>query len=224
MKLTTEQIEYVSNYVKSFDIKWYELQVEFTDHMVNSMEEIWEKDPELTFHQVKQYAEDRFGRNGFNAIEEDRTQILRKEFRKAQWNVISEYLKFPKIIVGILLALLIFKASFYFDEPDKFVRNLFGLLAILFIPAFYSFYTNRKIKGKRFLELNISHITFTGIFGFMYWIIYLLNSCKESVQRHPILILPFCCALILGILFLMTGIHLQRKTIVNVKKQYQLIL
>lgn len=49
MKLTTEQIEYVSNYVKSFDIKWYELQVELTDHMVNSMEEIWEKDPELTF-------------------------------------------------------------------------------------------------------------------------------------------------------------------------------
>ena len=49
MKLTAEQIEYVSNYVKSFDIKWYELQVELTDHMVNSMEEIWVKDPELTF-------------------------------------------------------------------------------------------------------------------------------------------------------------------------------
>jgi hypothetical protein len=44
MKLTTEQIQYISNYVNSFDIKWYELQ-ELTDHMVNSMEEIWEKDP-----------------------------------------------------------------------------------------------------------------------------------------------------------------------------------
>jgi len=40
MKLTTEQIEYVFNYVKSFDIKWYKLQVEFTDHMATSMEEI----------------------------------------------------------------------------------------------------------------------------------------------------------------------------------------
>ena len=49
MKLTAEQIDYLSNYVKSFDIKWYELQVELTDHMVISMEEIWVKDPELTF-------------------------------------------------------------------------------------------------------------------------------------------------------------------------------
>jgi hypothetical protein len=43
-----------------------------------------EKDPELTFHQVKYYAEDKFGRNGFKAIEEERTQILRKEFKRAQ--------------------------------------------------------------------------------------------------------------------------------------------
>jgi hypothetical protein len=27
--------------------------------------------PELSFHQVKQYAEDKFGRNGFKAIEEE---------------------------------------------------------------------------------------------------------------------------------------------------------
>jgi hypothetical protein len=33
MKLT-EQIEYVENYIISKDIKWYELQVELTDHMV----------------------------------------------------------------------------------------------------------------------------------------------------------------------------------------------
>ena len=222
MKLTTEQIEYVANYIKSFDIKWYELQVELTDHMVNSMEEIWEKDPELTFHQVKQYAENSFGRNGFKAIEEDRIQILRKEFRKAQWKMITEYLKFPKIIISILSVLLIFKGSFYFNEPVQFVGNLFVLLAILFVPAFYSFYANRKIKGKRFLELNISHSTFTGISVFMYWIMYLLNTFKESVQTHPIIILPFCFAWVMGILFLFTGHHLQKETIINVKKQYQL--
>jgi hypothetical protein len=42
MKLTTEQIE-CFDYVASHDIKWYELQVELTDHMVTSMEEFWEK-------------------------------------------------------------------------------------------------------------------------------------------------------------------------------------
>jgi hypothetical protein len=43
MKLTTEQIEYVENYIISKDIKWYELQVELTDHMVTSMEVLGKK-------------------------------------------------------------------------------------------------------------------------------------------------------------------------------------
>jgi hypothetical protein len=222
MKLTTEQIDYVENYIISKDIKYYELQIELTDHMVTSMEEFWKKDPELTFHQVKYYAEDKFGRNGFKAIEEERTQILRKEFKRVQLKMIAEYVKFPKIILGILLAFLAFKASFYFDEPVNFVTKLFGLLAILGIPALYSFYTNSKINGKRFLELNISHSTFTGIFVLMYWLMYLLNSFKESVKLQPILILAVCCLWVVGILFLITGIHLQKKTIENIKKQYQL--
>jgi hypothetical protein len=197
MKLTNQQIEYVENYIISKDIKYYELQIELTDHMVTSMEEFWKKDPELTFHQVKYYAEDKL-------------------------KMVAEYFKFPKIILSILLAFLAFKASFYFDEPVNFVAKLFALLVILVTPALYSFYTNRKINGKRFLQLNISHSTFTGIFGLMYWILFPLNYFKDSVQSRPILILPFCCLWVLGILFLITGIHLQKKTIMNIKRQYQL--
>jgi hypothetical protein len=39
MKLTNQQIQYISDYIASQDIKWYELQVELTDHMISSMEE-----------------------------------------------------------------------------------------------------------------------------------------------------------------------------------------
>jgi hypothetical protein len=70
MQLTNQQIEYVENYIISKDIKWYELQVELTDHMI----QVWRNfglKTELTFHQVKHYAEDKFGRNGFKAIEKN---------------------------------------------------------------------------------------------------------------------------------------------------------
>ena len=79
MKLTTEQINYIENYIQSFDIKWYEIQVELTDHMISIMEEIWEQDPELTFHQVKHQAEQRFGRGYFKSIVAERKTILQKE-------------------------------------------------------------------------------------------------------------------------------------------------
>jgi DNA polymerase/3'-5' exonuclease PolX len=74
MKLTTEQIEYVENYI----IKWYELQVELTDHMVTSMEGFGKKS-ELAFHQVKQYAENIFvGDSSFKSIEKQRKRILKR--------------------------------------------------------------------------------------------------------------------------------------------------
>ena len=75
------------------------------------MEEFWKADPELTFHQVKHYAEERFGRNGFKAIEEERTQILRKEFKRMQWKMIAEYLKFPKIFASALALIIVYKSS-----------------------------------------------------------------------------------------------------------------
>jgi hypothetical protein len=43
--------------MQSFDIKWYELEVELTDHFVSDYRRT--KSPELTFI-AKQYAENRF--------------------------------------------------------------------------------------------------------------------------------------------------------------------
>jgi hypothetical protein len=100
MKLSTEQIGHVSNYIESFDIKWYEIQVELTDHFVLIMEEIWNEDKELTFHQVKYIAEERFGRGYFHKIVEQRRKILQRELNRSQLKMVGEYLKFPKIVLS----------------------------------------------------------------------------------------------------------------------------
>ena len=92
-KLTAEQIGYVSTYIQSFDIKWFELQVELTDHFVSIMEEIWIQDPELTFHQVKQIAEQRFGRNYFKEVEKKRKMILQKEYNRQMRKTVTDFLK-----------------------------------------------------------------------------------------------------------------------------------
>ncbi len=221
MKLTTEQIEYVSNYVKSFDIKWYELQVELTDHMVNSMEEIWEKDPGLTFHQVKQYAENHFGRNGFKAIEKERTEILRKEYNRIQRKMITEYLKFPKIFGSILLGFLAYQVSFYFEKPHEFIFRLNLLLFAISIPFMYSWIKNQKINGKRFLAINGQNF-YVSVILFPQFGINLANGFKEEIQQNHLLLIPFICVWVLGVLFSITGLHINNKIVAKIKKQYQL--
>ena len=218
MKLTTEQIEYVASYIKSFDIKWYELQVELTDHMLNSMEEIWEKDPELTFHQVKYRAEQGFRRNYFSEVQKERKMILQKEYNRQMRKMAADFLKFPKIIGSILLGILIYQVSFYFENPSKYITGLFGLLYLFLIPILFGLFKNRKINGERFLAVEISFGLASGcpLFG------SLAGFIKDLVKDYPMLIIPFICLWVVIFLWCITGIHLANKVVSNIKKQYQL--
>jgi hypothetical protein len=218
MKLTTEQIGYVSNYIQSFDIKWYEIQVELTDHFVSIMEEIWDEDPQLTFHQVKYRAEERFGKNYFKKVEKERKMILQKEYNRQMRKSVADFLKFPKIIGSILLGILIYTVSFYFENPHKYVAGLFGLLYLFSIPMFYRWFKNRKINGERFLAVEISFGLASGcpIFG------SLAGFIKDLVKDYPTLIIPFICLWVVVFLWCITGIHLTNKVVSNIKNQYKL--
>lgn len=218
MKLSIEQIEYVSNYIQSFDIKWYELQVELTDHFVSIMEEIWNEDPQLSFHQVKYRAEQLFGRNYFKDVEKERKMILQKEYNRQMRKMVADFLKFPKIIGSILLGFLAYQVSFYFENPHKYIAGLFGLLFLFSIPINYVWFKNRKINGNRFLAIEIS-------FGLAAGLPLLGSSAsfiKDLVKENPMLIIPFIGLWVVIFLFCITGIHLTNKVVSNIKKQYQL--
>jgi len=221
MKLAPEQIEYVSNYIQSFDIKFYELQVELTDHFVLIMEEIWSEDPELTFHQVKYRAEQRFGRGYFKEIEVKRAKVLRKEYKRIQLKMVAEYLKFPKIIMSILLVIVVYRISFYFENLQKYVAVLFGFLFVFSLPMLYLWVKYRIIDGKRFLAIDYSS-AYLGLMIFPQLGINLSNLFKDEIQQNHLLAFPFIFLWTLGVLFCITGLHLYRKNVNNVKKQYQL--
>lgn len=219
MKLTAEQINYIENYIQSFDIKWYEIQVELTDHMVAIMEEIWEHDPELTFHQVKHQAEQRFGRGYFKSIVAERKTILQKEYNRQQRKMVAEFLKFPKIIASILLGVVVYQVSFYFENPAKYVAGLFGLLFLFSVPMFYSWIKNRKLNGKHFLAIDFSSsmVSSGPMLG-----ISLAKFTKQGVDYNSNLLLPFIALWVLLFLICITGIHIQTTILKTIKKQYQL--
>jgi hypothetical protein len=222
-KLTAEQVEYVFNYVASKDIKWYELQVELTDHFVSRMEEFWAKDPELTFHQVKQYAENEFGRNGFKAIEEERTQILQKEYKNRQLKMVVEYFKFPKIMGSILLVFLTYKSSFYFDNPHRYFLALFILLVMFCIPSINYWLKNKKNQGIRFLAIEKPYSYLASLsLGFSNLGGSFSNLFREEIQNNYIVLFVFSCFWVLGFLCCITRMHLNNKIIADIKKQYQL--
>jgi len=222
MKLAPEQIEYVSNYIQSFDIKFYELQVELTDHFVLIMEEIWSEDPELTFHQVKYRAEQRFGRGYFKEIEVKRAKVLRKEYKRIQLKMVAEYLKFPKIIMSILLVIVVYRISFYFEDISLYIRILFGILLAGSSVSIFNWFRYRKINGNRFLAIQTAYSMNNGGILISYWVMISSNSFKENFHENHLKFIPICCIWVFGVLLIITGRHITNKVISNVKKQYQL--
>jgi hypothetical protein len=222
MKLTNQQIEYVENYILSKDIKWYELQVELTDHMITSMEEFWAVDPDLTFDQVKDNTFKQFTKAELKAIEKERTKNISKEFFKTQRQMVMAYLKFPKIFVSIILTLIVFKLSFLFDNPQKYIAMLLSSSIVFYFPIIYNSAKNRKIDGKRFLTVELG----TPVLSILFFPTVTLNvatQLKHEIIAYPYLVFAFCVLWMIGNLFLLTGLHLQKKTFQNVKQQYQMI-
>ena len=219
MKLTAEQINYIENYIQSFDIKWYEIQVELTDHMISIMEEIWEQDPELTFHQVKHQAEQRFGRGYFKSIVAERKAILQKEYNRQQRKMVTEFLKFPKVIASILLGVVAYQVSFYFENPAKYVSGLFGLLFLFSVPMFYYWLKYRKINGKSFLAIEITsgRVSSIPMLG-----ISLANFVKQNIDYNSNFLIPSISIWVLLFLFCITGLYIQTTILKTIKKQYQL--
>ena len=124
MKLTNEQIAYVNSDIQSFEIKWYELEVELIDHFISIIEDVWDKNQDLTFYQAKELAHQRFGKKEYKAIEKQRINILQKEYNRTQRKELTDYLKFPKIVMSILALILVYKFSFYFESTVSYIKTL----------------------------------------------------------------------------------------------------
>ena len=221
MKLTNQQINYVENYINSKDIKWYELQVELTDHMITSMEEFWEQNPELTFDQVKDNTFKKFTKPELKAIEKERAKILSKELAKEHRKMIAEYLTFPKIVGSLVLVYFVYTFSAYFVSPQKYIAVLFCSSLIITLPLCFYWWKNKEIDGKKFLMVN--RLTYSGlIISFSNLGMSSSSYLRNELLQYQWLVLLFCCIWVFTILFSITAFYLSKKIIKNIKKQYQL--
>jgi hypothetical protein len=185
------------------------------------MEEFWAKDPELTFHQVKHYAEDKFGRDGFKAIEKERKIILQKEYSSKQRKMVAEYLSFPKIFASMIAAFFVYQGFYYTENTVVYIRILFGILMGLSLLSILNWYRFKKINGKRFLALDIAYILNNSALTTSFYPLVFAKEFKENFEANHLLFILFCCIWVLGILLVFTGRHLTNNVVHNIKTQYQ---
>ncbi len=147
MELNKEHITALYNFTKQHHVVWYDLQSELVDHLANDIEQIWEKEPHLSFEKAKNKAFKKFGVFGFMDIVDKRKAYLNKRYWKLVWTAFKQFLGIPKIVfTGSLIYFMVLLLRYI-----KFNKTLLFILLILvlIIPIYTVIKNNNALKIKQ---------------------------------------------------------------------------
>ena len=221
MKLTEEQITYIENYIKSFDIKYYEVYMEILDHMILSVEAILEENKEITFEDAVLKAKvDGFGKKGFRGMMDEKLKLAQNQARKQNNKMIKEYFTFPKIVITLSVFVGYFVFLGFFDDPKKININCIVFIPLLAILQFVYFWKFRKINKLNVLKTqvlsNMYFLSFAGVN--ITQLIY--NLGKETLDFNHILMRLFMTSVFtFSLISLLVYIEIRKKTIEELKTQ-----
>lgn len=221
MKLTAKQISYIENYIKSFDIKYYEVYMEILDHMILSVEAILEENNEISFEDAVLKAKvEGFGKKGFKGMMNEKLQLAQKQARKENNKMIKEYFTFPKIMMTIAVFVGYFLFLIFFDEPRKVHAIISTALMIFGFSQYLYFKKFQKIKNFYILKTHMLNFASMLLFPIYQLSNTILIFGKESIDFDHILTRLFMTIVFTFLwISLFVYIEIRKRTIEELKTQ-----
>jgi hypothetical protein len=221
MKLTEEQINYIENYIKSFNIKHYEIFMEILDHMILSVETILEKKKEISFEDAVLKAKtEGFGKQGFRGMMNEKVKLAQKQATRHNNKMIKEYFTFPKMIFTLGVFMMYYWFLSFFNQPAKV--NLLSISAVAFIGLFQIVYSwkYRKINKLDVLKYQ----TLNQLYSLSFAALNITNCIsifgKDSIDFNHILMRLFMTSIFtFSLISLLVYIEIRKKTVQELKNQ-----
>lgn len=221
MQLTKEQILYIEDYIKGFDIKYYEIYMEILDHMILSVETILEQNKEIIFEDaVIQAKVEGFGKKGFRGMMNEKVKLAQKQARNENNKKIKEYFTLPKLVLTIGVFVFYYLFLSFFEEPNKFFVSTTGTL--VFIGLFQLFYSWKFRKFNKLYVLKTQMLSVA--FSLFFAVFQLSNSFlvlgKETIDFNHILSRLFMTLVFtFSLISILVYIEVRKKTIEELKTQ-----
>ena len=221
MKLTTEQINYIENYIKSFNIKYYEVYMEILDHIILSVEEILEENAAITFEDAVLKAKiEGFGKDGFRGMMDEKLKSAQKQARKQNNKMIKEYFTFPKIVMTLTVFIGYFLFLQFFDDPRKAHAIIATVLIFFGLSQYLYFKKFQKIKSFYILKTHLLNFASMLLFPIYQLSNTILIYGKDSIDFNHFLIRLFMTTVFTFLLIsLLVYIEIRKKTIEELKTQ-----
>jgi len=203
MELTEYQIDNLYKFTRQHYVEFYDVQAELVDHLANDIEQIWEKQPHLSFEKARDVSFKKFGVFGFMDVIEQKQKAMNKKYRKILWRFVKEWFSVPKIVITATIFLFFFTLL-----QIKYSEYLLvGIITILIVFDMVKIFVNkRKNKKKKerkekiFLLESMIGETRNGFTGFSFISLFnflqLIKFNFSSLAIHWVFIISIIATLL----------------------------
>lgn len=148
MKFTEEQIQRLYRFTREHFVEHYDVQSELVDHLANSIEQVLDEKPRLTFEEALNISFKKFGVFGFMDIVGAKTKAMGKNYQKLVLKLLRDFFTIPRILVSFTLFLAILVSYSIFST--EYVSMAIAVLGILVLSV--KMIQIKKLQKKRFKE------------------------------------------------------------------------
>lgn len=126
-EITKAQIDELFGFVRRKRVRYYDLQVELVDHLATGIEQIWEKEPDVSFERARDRVYKEFGIFGFAHVVDERIQAINRQVWEEAYAFMRSTFTFPKIILTLTIPILIAQLLMIAANPFILTTSLFFL-------------------------------------------------------------------------------------------------
>lgn len=191
MMLTPDQIQSLFTFCERHSVKYYDVQVELVDHLVNAVEIEMRADPVLTFEKAVEKIYRSFGYGGFEPLVNEKEKMAEKQIKRLFWKLFKSHFGWPKVLFFLLLLtgfLTLFSFQFSYIKWFLAATIFLGLGVALYTNYFEGFMSG---TGKKFLLINFSRLTsIIGAFPCLLYIQSLTGDKNFLTYTPPQILIP----------------------------------
>lgn len=167
-KTTAAEIEKLHEFTRKHYVEYYDVEIELVDHLANSIEKRWQKNPESSFEENLQASFKEFGVFGFMDVVEKRQVAMMKKYLKLIGQECLSGIKKPKILFFILLIGFLCKFLLTFPEGFTILNALFLLEFLVMLTWIIKM---GRLYGKQQKKYLLEHMILSAGGGFCLFLI-----------------------------------------------------
>jgi Ca2+/Na+ antiporter len=208
MKLDKDQIEQLKKLISYKGYPQVDVQYEILDHVACKVEVLMEKNPKLSLADAFRKVHASFGIFGFSELEESYKGMIEKRLRGYYWEELKSLLTSYRVIYPMLVLLILFKSSTWFEDSKSWIAMMIGFILITFFTIVMRYWRKHK-KYKHYASYIASNNLFQYIqFGLMTCTYSYMFVYRQAASHDGVFPMVFQSILLICLCFLFVSIFI----------------